>query len=155
MLKPTPENAKSFALMLHIGLPPTDAIAYFLPVEEMADPSIVAATRELWLRSPLVQKESEKLMGGKWEEMSLEARIKVSLDKHYAEKAYFLFNHNFSELTGGDLTKAQEARKVLEAKMAGTSGKLDPLAEFYNDLKTGRVKIGRDKADPLASLAIN
>jgi hypothetical protein len=139
---PTQDQAQQFAVMLHVGLPPTQAILYFLPDELGSDAEIVAKARQLWLQSPRVQAEYEKQIGGKWESMTLDQRIRVSLDKHYSEKAYFLFAHNFSELSGADLSKAQEARKVLEAKQAGTSGKLDPLAQFWDDLKTNKVKLG-------------
>lgn len=142
---PSRDEAQQFAVMLHVGLPPTQAILYFLDPELAADPEIVAKTRAAWLGHPLVQSEYEKQIGGKWETMSLDQRIKVSLDKHYSEKAYFLFAHNFSELSGSDLTKAQEARKVLEAKQAGTAGKLDPLAQFWDDLKANKVKLGGSK----------
>ena len=150
--KPDDSQASQFALMIHVGLSPKEAILYFLDPDLASDPSVVVAYTNLWVRSPKVQKELETHRGGKWETMTLDQRIKASLDKHYAEKAYFLFSHNFSELTGQELSKAQEARKVLEAKLAGTSGALDPLNQFFVDLKEGRVKLdARQKAaDPLS-----
>lgn len=146
-MKPTPDQAKQFALMLHVGLPPTEAVLYFLPPDDAADPAIVAATVRAWTTARDTLREQQRLQGGRWEDMSLDQRIQTSLDKHYAEKAYFLYSRHFAELSGQELTKAQEARKVLEAKLAGTSGKLDPLAQFWDDLKTGRVKLG-SKPEP-------
>ena len=152
---PTPDHAKQFALMLHIGLPPSQAILYFLDEEMANDPEIALGAMKKWLASQSIQKELEKLMGGKWESLPLDQRIGKALDKHYAEKAYYLYSHNYTELTGIELSKAQEARKVLEAKLAGTSGKLDPLAQFWDDLKANKVKLGgegKEKEPPLPEL---
>lgn len=139
MKKPTKEEAEQFALMLHVGLPPIDAILYFLDEEEASDPSLVEQAAFKWSRNPAVARESERLMGGAWEEMSLDQRIKKAVEKHYAEKAYFLFSRNYSLLEGAELTKAQAALRVLEQRMAGTSGQATPMEEFYRDLQAGKL----------------
>jgi hypothetical protein len=144
--RPTKDQAEQFALMLSVGLPPNEAILYFIPEEDASDPSLVVAYRDRWLSSPQVRAELNRLQGGSWEAMPLQARIQTALDKHYAEKAYFLYSHNYSELSGAELSKAQEARKVLEAKMAGTSGKVDALSQFLDDLRTGKAKVGPQQA---------
>lgn len=150
-VKPSEEEAVAFANMLHVGLPPRDAILYFLEEDEAEDPTLVSEMIRVWSRSRRVGKEIERLQGGSWEALSLDQRIRVALDKHYAEKAYFLYSHTWGDVSGIDLTKLQESRKVLEAKMAGTSGKLDPLAQFYDDLKNGKVKLNQPTMVPPTS----
>lgn len=142
MRSPTVEEADSFAVMLHVGVPPRDAIMYFATESEVADPTLLVELKDAFISSRLVALAVSKLQGGEWEKLPLEQRIQVALDKNYAEKAYFLYANNFNEVSGSEYTKLQEARKVLEAKMAGTSGKMDSLQQFFDDVKTGRVKLG-------------
>ena len=80
-------------------------------------------------------------MGKSWQEMSLEERIHFSIDKHYSEMAYFLYSHNYSQLVGTDRQKADICRQALEAKIAGTAGKMGPLEQFWADIKTGKVTL--------------
>lgn len=149
-LIPSREEAVQFAVMLYVGMPSREAILYFMSDNEAADPSFVELKKDSWEASPFVVKEVSKLQGGEWEKLSLDERIQVALNKQYAEKAYFLYTHNFSEVNGAELSKMQEARKVLEAKLAGTSGKLDPLGAFYDDIKSGKVKLDKIGEVPLA-----
>lgn len=145
MRSPSKEEAIQFATMLHVGVPPSQAILYFASEEEAADPTFLIELRDAWLKHREVGKEVNRLQGGNWEDLSLEQRIQIALDKNYAEKAFFLYSNNFNEVSGADYTKLQEARKVLEAKMAGTSGKLNVLDQFMEDVKTGKVKLGTQR----------
>jgi len=140
--QPTESEAHQYALMLHVGLPVQEAIQYFLSDEERLHEVMIAGMMEKWNRSKLVREEVTKLLGKGWEEMSLDERVGVAIDKHYAEMAYFLFSHNFGELGGADWSKSMEARKVLEAKMAGTSG-TNPMEDFWRDIKSGKIQLGR------------
>jgi hypothetical protein len=79
--------------------------------------------------------------------MSAEERIRFAIDKHYNEMAYFLYSHNYGELSGPDKAKADTCRQALEAKLAGTAGKFTPLDEFWNDM---RAKLAAQRAGPVA-----
>ena len=138
-MTPTPTNAHQFALMLQSGMPPVDAIPYFFAPE--TEPSVLAEALKGWMRSAAVQHAVRTLQGNDWQAMTLDERIRLAIDKHYAELAYFLYSHNYSTLTGGDRAKADICRQSLEAKIAGTAGKLGPIEAFWNDVKTGKVTL--------------
>lgn len=139
-LTPSKEQARHFALMLNAGMPAIDAIGYFLPEDELlADEAPKVLAR--WLKSPLVQSAIVTLQGAPWQSMTPEARVKFAIDKHYNELAYFLYSHNYAEISGADKLKADTCRSVLEAKLAGTSGKLNAIDAFYADLLAGKIKL--------------
>ena len=136
---PSPEQATAFATMIHVGMPSEEAIHYFIPESDEWTETSIAALHNKWVRSSLVSKALRALRGTPYEDLSSEERIKFALDKHYGEMAYFLYSHNYSLLEGADKTKADTARTALEAKLAGLAGQLDPLTQFWNDVKTGKV----------------
>jgi hypothetical protein len=75
--------------------------------------------------------------------MDLMEKIRYSIDRHYAQMAYYLYTHNYSELTAAEKSKADTARQVLEAKLAGRAGKETPLEAFTRDLLEGKLKLER------------
>ena len=116
------------------GVSVGDICACFLP--EAADETAVSAAVASWPRSSGVLKELQHLMGGlPWQEMRPEDRLRLALDKHYAEMAYFLWTHNYADLSGGDKQKADTCRAALEQRLAGTSGKLNSIESFYEEMK--------------------
>lgn len=133
-MNPTPSDEQAYALavMLTSGMPSHVAFSYFLEPE--IDAIAAAQYQNLWLKSKNLQKAILKLQGKAWQEMSLEERVKYAVDKHYGEMAYYLYAHNYSELSGAEKTKADTCRAVLEAKLAGMAGKVDPLSKLYDDL---------------------
>lgn len=134
---PSEEQAFQFAVMLSSGVPSKEAIPYFYPDVPAEDyPAIL----KLWLKSAAVSAAIEKLQGKRWQEMSLDDRIKYAIEKQYAEMAYFLYSRNYAELGGADKSKADTCRTTLEAKLAGMAGKLDALSQFYQDMRDGKVK---------------
>lgn len=137
--RPTKDDALSLALMLGAGMPSADAIRYFFPPDE--DPARLQFEHERWMRSDAVQRALLQVMGKAWQEMSLEERIKFAVDKHYAEMAYFLYAHNYGELVGADKQKADTCRQSLEAKLAGSAGKMNALSTWFEDVRTGKVKL--------------
>lgn len=134
---PTAEQAQQLAIMLSAGLPARDAVSYFLPG---APVEVVVETARDWARSSQVQKAVRALQGKDWQEMTLEEKIKLSIDKHYAEMAYYLYSHNYGDLNAAEKSKADTCRDALERKIAGTSGSMDPLMSFLNDLKKGKLQ---------------
>lgn len=135
---PTPLQGENFAQMLLAGVPPGEAVRYFFP--ENTDSQVLANISRSWCRRREVTSAMTRLQGGNWLDMKPEERIKCALDKHYAEMAWFLYNNNYGDCEGGKKTKADTAREALEKKLAGTAGQMDPLARFYDDLVTGKLK---------------
>lgn len=134
---PTAAQAYQFALMVLAGVPPVDAVAYFQDSEHLVD--MYALARE-WQRSPLVAAELVKLQKGDWTALSAQDRIKLALDKHYNEMAYFLYSHNYSDLDATKKSKADTCRVALEQKLAGMAGVMSPLASFWQDVQSGKVR---------------
>lgn len=139
---PTPDTAVAFATMLSAGCPPGEAVRYFLPTDEGGlAPSFVSAMAEKWLTHSLVQRAIKKLQGGDWTELTAEGRIRLAIDKHYTEMAYFLYSRNYVDLTGQEKSKADTCRAALEAKLAGTAGQASALELFWADVTAGRVSL--------------
>lgn len=139
MIRPTSEQALDFALMLNAGMPPEDAIVYFAEEGQAAEE--MAEVLPLWLKSKEVASAILTLQGKKWQDMTAEEKIQFAINKHYTEMAYFLYSHNYSTLTGAYKSKADTCRAALEAKLAGTAGKMTALDRFLTDAASGKVKI--------------
>jgi hypothetical protein len=138
LLTPTREQAFQFALMLHHGLPAEQAILYFVETE---DPRELALMVSKWTGSKYVGEAQKQLLGKDWTEMSLDEAIDVALNQHYRSLAFLLFSTNYLSANQGEKAKLDSARTALEAKKAGTAGKVDALSSFYDDVKTGRIKL--------------
>lgn len=142
-MKPSPEQAFAFAIMLQAGLPASDAIRYFSDSTDTAELSRVLAE---WRSDREVAKAQLKLMGKAWQDMSLDERIKTGLNQHYSALAYVLFSMHYAEVSSHDKQKLDSARAALEAKVAGTSGKVDALSRFYEDVSSGRLNLPKLQA---------
>lgn len=139
-MKPTPEQAHQFAVMLNAGLPSSDAIMYFT---ESEDPKELAFILAEWQKSSAVKRAMLSLMGKAWQDMSLDEQCTHALNQHYASLAYYLYSHNYSEMGSQDKSKIDTARTALEARQAGTAGKGDALSVFFDDLRSGKVKLNK------------
>lgn len=146
-MHPTKEQAWQFALMIQGGFPPADAIRYFTDLTDEGD---VAGLLKLWLGSKLVGTAILQLQGKAFQDMTLEEKIKYSLDLHYSQMAYFLYSRNYSTLSSSDKQKADTCRIALEQKAAGTAGQADPLTRFWDDLRKGKVTLAQP-AKPLTN----
>jgi len=142
MILPSKEQALHFALLLGSGMPSYDAIRYFLPPDEpnVAEQTI-KALHDGWMKSSALKTALLQVQGKAWQDRTMEEKIQFAINKHYTELAYFLYSHNYVDTTGTDLTKINQARQVLEAKLAGMAGKMDALTRFWDDVTTGRVKL--------------
>ena len=140
-------EAHQFALMLLAGAPVSVACSYFLPPDAGEEDIEIAA--EVWPGQKEVLKAIQTLTGGvPWHHLSPEERIRIALDKMYAEMAYFLWSHNYSDAGGVEKLKADTCRQALEAKVAGTAGKGNAIEEYYREIlqqkRTGiEVKVGK------------
>lgn len=141
MASPSPDNARQFALMLQAGLPANDAITYFPDAQDLDNIAIQELAKE-WVNSPLVAKAEAALNRGEWVGLAPLERIKLALERHYAQMAYMLYTHNFAESRDPNvLTKLERARVALELKIAGQTAPTNALASFYDDVKAGRITI--------------
>lgn len=136
----TKDTALQFVIMVQAGLPASSAITYFTDSSDQAE---LHAMLSRWLRSKQVQEAQRTLMGKAWQDMSLREKVDYALESHYAQLAFMLFNNHFSEVGPADLAKMNTARVALEAFKAGTSGKTDALSAFFDDLRTGKVKLSK------------
>lgn len=135
----TSDIARQYALMLGAGLPALEAIQYFYP--DPLEPGEAQRLVREWARTREVQDAINLLQGKSWQAMSSDERIRFAIDKHYNELAYFLYSHNYAELSGSEKQKADTCRAALEAKIAGMAGKMGAIEQFWSDVQTGRVKL--------------
>lgn len=136
-------------------MPSMQAIVYFVDAEIEADPNLVKSIHDKWLRSGVVRAAILALQGKPWQGMDLMEKLRYSVDRHYAQMAYYLYTHNYSELTAQEKAKADTARQVLEAKLAGRAGKETPLEEFTRELLEGKLKlekVGGRRPDQLLTI---
>lgn len=131
---PSADEAQQFAVMLAAGMPAEEAIVYFFEEPENA---LAAVPR--WMKAGTVKTAIKALQGKSWQAMTTDEKVAFALEKHYVELAYLLYSRNFVNLTGGDQAKASAARATLEVKQAGLAGKTEPLAQFWSDVKSGKV----------------
>lgn len=134
-----------FCIMLQAGLPAEHAILYFAQTE---DPGEIALMLAKWLRSRAVQEAQRSLLGKSWQDMSTEEMCDLALEQSYRSMAYLLFTTNYVTANQGEKGKIDTARVALEARKAGTAGKVDPLYQFIEDYK-------KEKAKKLALQAVN
>lgn len=133
------DTALQFAILLHAGLPASEAILYFT---ESEDPAEVAAQLGRWLRSKTVRLASASLMQKSWQKMSLDERCRYALDQHYSQLAYLLHSQHYGEVEPATKSKLDTARTAIEAKLAGMAGKSDSLSQFLDALKSGQRRVG-------------
>lgn len=141
-MNPNAEQAYQFAQMVLAGLPAPDAVRYFLPEDAVVDSLNLTQLGQRWQAHRDVAAAMVRLQKGDWVSLSGAERIKLALDKHYNEMAYFLYTHNFAEITHPQLqAKSTACRMALEAKVAGTAGKMNELTRFWDDLATGKASL--------------
>lgn len=136
---PTDDQALQFAVMLQAGLPASEAIRYFT---ESDDPAELRTMTDRWSRSRAVARALTKLMKKPWQDMSLDERCRNALDLHYSQLAYLLRSSHYGEVGQADKAKLDTARQAIESKLAGMAGKTDALSRFFDDINTGRLKLG-------------
>lgn len=135
---PDPDEALQFVIMLSAGLPPEQAILYFIETDQASD-AVQTASR--WLRSRNVQAAQKKVMGKSWTEMTLDEKVDYALNSHYSQLAYLLYSTNYLSVGSTDKAKLDTARQALEARKAGVAGKGDALSRFFDDLNSGKIKL--------------
>ena len=131
--------------MLKAGLPAEQAILYFT---DSKDNDEIAHMLGVWLRCAAVGKAQKRLLGKRWEEMSLDEQCDTALTQGYANLAYFLWAVNYYSADKMQKDKLDTARTALEARKAGTAGKGDALTTFFDDVKAGRIKLIAPGARP-------
>lgn len=133
----TADTAYEFVKLLHSGLDAPHALAYLAPayIASLAGKRAEFNTLVVqWARSPLVLDATTKLNGGAWHKLEPDDRLRIALDKHYAELAYFLYTHDFAIVDGQDLKKATDAREALAKKLEGNDGPGTPTDAFIKIL---------------------
>lgn len=134
---PTKEEALQFVILLKAGVPAEHAIHYFAQSD---DPGEVAVMLSKWLRSRAITEAQRSLLGKDWQELSTEEMCDVALDQSYRSMAYLLFTTNYVTANQGQKAKIDTARSALEAKKAGTAGKIDPLFAFIEEFKREKAR---------------
>lgn len=129
---PSDEQALQFCIMLSAGLPAEHAILYFV---ESDDPGLISLTLAKWMRSRSVAKAQESLLGKKWQDMTLDEKCDTALNQQYASMAYLCYATNYVTAGAAEKGKLDTARAALEARKAGTAGKVDPIWAFIEDFK--------------------
>ena len=155
--RPTKEEALQFAtLMARAGMPSEDAIQYFFP-DAHTDEELLMVRKEhdRWVRSKAFKAALRQANGWAWEDLPLDQQIQNAVNKNYKELAYFLYRNNYVGASNADKQTANLARQALEAKLAGTAGKTDGVSAFFDDVRSGRIKLQTLPTAALAPLKAN
>lgn len=139
MTPPDKDQATQFAIMLSSGMPAGEAILYFLPPQP--HPQVFEEALRVWTTAETTKRAILAIQGKAWQDLDIEERCKLAIDKHYSEMAYFLYSRNYIELVGAEKQKADTCRQALEAKLAGMAGKMDALTRFWADVSGGKIKL--------------
>ncbi len=124
-------------------MPSVEAMRYF--AENEGD---VAYMHDRWMKSKVVQEQSQILTGKAWQEVTTDERITRAIDKHYNEMAWYLYSRNYVDLGGTDRAKADICRQALEVKLAGNAGKGTPIEQFWNDVRSGKLILNTPAREP-------
>jgi hypothetical protein len=81
--------------------------------------------------------------------MTLEEQIRAGLDQQYASLAYLCFSINYVTASDREKAKLDAARTALEAKLAGTAGKTDALSSFFEDIRSGKLRLNKPAPLPV------
>jgi hypothetical protein len=123
--------------MLKSGVPAEHAILYFTA---STDPAEIALILQKWLKSKPFQKAQKTLDGKDWTEMSTEEMCDRALEQTYRGMAYLLYTTHYVSANPNEKSKIDTARTALEARKAGTAGKVDPIWQFIEDYKKDKLK---------------
>ena len=134
------DTALQFAVMLQSGLPPGDAILYFVDTDDRVE---VETQLHRWMKSRLVKSAMAKLEKSPWTNLTTEERCRRALDQHYNQLAYLLHSEHYGEASQLDKAKMDTARQAIEAKLAGMAGKTDALSQLLMDIKEGKLRVAR------------
>lgn len=135
---PTDEQATQFCIMLKAGLPPEQAIQYFVDTD---DPTQLGYLLRKWQKSRAVSRAQKALLGKNWQDMTLEEQIESALNQHYAALAFLCFSTNYITAGQNEKSKLDSARTALEAKKAGTAGQMSAMDKFFDDVKNKRIAL--------------
>ena len=134
---PADLQAQQFALLLHAGVPPTEAIQLFMDVTDAAE---LNAALQVWTKARLVRGALRDLRGKAWEKMTTDEMIDEGLQQHYRQLAFTLDNLHYFEAAASDRQKLDAALTALEAKKAGTAGQGNGLDEFMELIRKNKIK---------------
>ena len=139
MPKLTYTAALEFVKLINTGIGPTLAVGYMVPTisaieddDERSEWCEKIAAQ--WYRNPLVLRAINEFNGGAWQELEPDRRLRVSLDKAYAEYAFFLYSHDYATLDGVNLKKFNDARAAIDERLSGKEGADSPFEKAIRDI---------------------
>lgn len=141
----TPELATEYVQLLHAGLPPFTALAYFAPDHygHLDDPQRKAwLTR--WVNSPLMARAAATLNGGDWHRLEHEQRLDLAFTKAMSEMAYFLYTNTYQDcVLPADRDRWTQAREAIASWLAKNEGDEDsPMLRALRDIIEGKAGTG-------------
>lgn len=132
-------TADLLARFLHAGVHCAEALKYLRP--GITDETIREELAAKWIGTTVLLDAVERLNGGAWPDLPADRRLEIALDRHYAELAYFLLTHNYTEADGLDYKKVVDARTAIALRIAGQEGKGDAFDEFMRAIQDGKVQM--------------
>lgn len=133
--------ASEFVKMLHAGIPPLTALAYFGPsYYDSQDREGRLRWLSAWERDPLMATASVAHMKGQWQDLDPDSRLELSLSKHMAELAYLLYSTDYASADGTILKKLDTARDAIMHWIAESDEDVDsPYVRALKDLLEGKL----------------
>lgn len=137
----TPAFAAEFVKLLHAGISPLHALAYFAPQHfDSLDRSGRLAWLSKWERDPLMATASVSFMKGLWQDLDKDTRLEIALDKHMAELAFLLYSSNYKDAEGTELKKLDSARDAITQWISQGDESADtPYVRALRDLLEGKL----------------
>lgn len=141
--------ALTFVKLLHAGLPGPEAAWVTAPAYvRTLDVAGVTELLRRWGKSPACTAAAATLNRGAWPDLDADTRLRIALDKHYAELGYWLYTTDWST---ADARRAADAREALAKKLEGRDEADDtPMMAFLRAVQSGELRF--DKPAQLAGL---
>ena len=136
---PTMEQARFYAAGVEAGIAGPVVLQAILP--EMP-PERGTALAERWERTREVRAARFDVRA--WIEKDTGGRIDFALQKSRNQMAAFLAVNNIAELKDANLSKALKFMELLEKVVAGTAGKTDPAAQFFQEFLKRQKPVKKD-----------
>lgn len=128
MKGPSAEQAQQLAVLLFHGVSAGDAIPYIATdVDAAFWPELV----KTWPHTKAVMDAHVVLQGVAWTELTTEQKVNLALEQWNKKEAWLLMRDHPMDMKAEAYARAEKAAGRLEKVKAGTAGKFDPSADFF------------------------
>lgn len=144
---PTPADAATYVQIRLAGVPPDEAVNFFLPAGTRLGPAAHRRWATDWELHRHVVAAWDAHYAAKWHELSHSDRLEHAMTLHLAQLAYYLYTADFTA-ADANVRKMAEARDAirlhLDALKGGDASKFDLFMRTLLQGKTSGQSVGAE-----------